>query len=52
MGAKTISTLLGHTSVAFTLDTYAHVLPNMKKQAIELLEGNYILAKKEDSIYD
>lgn len=36
--AKTISQLLGHASVAFTLDTYTHVLPNTKKEAIELLE--------------
>lgn len=36
--AKTISLLLGHASVAFTLDTYTHVLPNTKKEAIELLE--------------
>ena len=38
--AKTISQLLGHTSVSFTLDTYTHVLPNTKKQAIEVLESN------------
>jgi chorismate mutase len=38
--AKTISQLRGHTSVPFTLDTYTHVLPNTKKQAIEVLESN------------
>lgn len=37
--AKTISELLGHASVSFTLDTYTHVMPNTKKQAIELLES-------------
>jgi len=36
--AKTISQLLGHASVSFTLDTYAKVLPSTKKQAIEALE--------------
>ena len=36
--AKTISQLLGHASVSFTLDTYTHVLPSTKKQAIEVLE--------------
>jgi len=36
--AKTISQLLGHASVSFTMDTYTHVLPSTKKQAIELLE--------------
>jgi integrase len=36
--AKTISKLLGHRSVAFTLDTYAHVLPEKKKEAIDMLD--------------
>lgn len=35
---KTISELLGHASVSFTLDTYTHVMPNTKKQAIDMLE--------------
>jgi integrase len=39
--AKTISKLLGHTSVAFTLDTYAHVLPDKKLQAIKTLQNIY-----------
>jgi integrase len=35
---KAISQLLGHASVSFTLDTYTHVAPSMKKTTIELLE--------------
>jgi integrase len=35
---KTISTRLGHSSVAFTMDTYAHLLPGMQKAAMEKLE--------------
>lgn len=31
--AKTVSEELGHASVAFTLDTYAHVLKEMKERA-------------------
>ena len=35
---KTISTRLGHSSVAFTMDTYAHLLPGMQKSAMEKFE--------------
>jgi integrase len=31
--AKAIQERLGHSSVAFTMNTYAHVLPGMQKQA-------------------
>ena len=45
---KTISTRLGHSSVAFTMDTYAHLLPGMQKSAMEkfeeaLTEGNLVV---------
>lgn len=33
---KVVSERLGHSSVAFTLDTYAHVLPGMQRDAAEL----------------
>jgi len=36
---KVISERLGHSSVAFTLDTYSHVLPNMQQQAADKLEA-------------
>ncbi|MFC1968705.1 site-specific integrase [Chloroflexota bacterium] len=35
--AKVISEALGHTSVAFTMQTYAHVLSGMQEKAMELL---------------
>lgn len=35
---KTISEEAGHSSVSFTLDVYAHVLPSMKKSAAEKFE--------------
>jgi len=38
VSAKTISELLGHSSVSFTLDTYAHVLPNNKIKAVRTLD--------------
>ncbi len=34
---KVVSERLGHSSVAFTLDTYAHVIPGMQSEAAELL---------------
>ncbi len=34
---KVVSERLGHSSVAFTLDTYAHVMPGMQPEAAELL---------------
>lgn len=36
--AKTVSELLGHTNVAFTLNTYTHVMPNKKQETINLLD--------------
>ena len=36
---KVVSERLGHSSVAFTLDTYAHVIPGMQPEAAELFDG-------------
>jgi len=36
---KVASERLGHSSVAFTLDTYAHVLPGMQESATKKLGG-------------
>ena len=35
---KTVSQWAGHASVAFTLDTYAHVIPSMEEAALEKLD--------------
>jgi integrase len=37
--AKVVSEQLGHASVAFTLDTYSHVLPHMQEAAAAQLEA-------------
>jgi integrase len=37
--AKVVSERLGHSSTAFTQDTYVHVLPSMQKEATKKLEG-------------
>ncbi|MBC9786429.1 site-specific integrase [Heliobacterium chlorum] len=36
---KVVQELLGHGSIRITLDTYSHVLPDVKKQAIDKIEG-------------
>lgn len=38
MDPKTLSVMMGHYSVSFTLDTYAHVLNGHKQEAVALLE--------------
>ena len=43
MDEKTLSVLLGHYSVAFTLDTYAHVLNDHKWTGINLMEELYAI---------
>jgi integrase len=35
---KIVSEMLGHASIAITLDTYSHVLPNMRDQAASAME--------------
>jgi integrase len=35
---KIVSEMLGHATIAITLDTYSHVLPNMQKDAARALE--------------
>lgn len=41
MDVKTLSVLLGHYSVSFTLDTYAHVLNDHKVAGMALMEDLY-----------
>lgn len=36
--AKTVSELLGHASVAFTLNTYVHLIEDQKKDAVNLID--------------
>ncbi|MGA8442370.1 MAG: tyrosine-type recombinase/integrase [Candidatus Sulfotelmatobacter sp.] len=36
---KVVSEQLGHASTAFTLDTYAHVLPHMQDEAVAKVEA-------------
>ncbi len=38
MKTKVISEALGHASVAFTLDTYSHIIEGMQEDAMALLD--------------
>ena len=35
---KIVSEMLGHATIAITLDTYSHVLPNMQDSAVAAME--------------
>jgi integrase len=35
---KVVSEMLGHATIAKTLDTYSHVLPNMQSSAVKAME--------------
>ena len=39
MHPKIAQELLGHATIAITLDTYSHVLPNMQGEAVSAMEG-------------
>jgi integrase len=45
--AKVVSEQLGHASVAFTLDTYSHVLPHMQDAAAAQVEALLLDAPKK-----
>jgi len=36
---KTVSDLLGHSTIAITLNTYGHVLPNMRERAADIMDA-------------
>lgn len=42
MDAKTLSMILGHYSVAFTLDTYTHVLDDHKHEGMTLMDELFV----------
>jgi integrase len=38
---KVVSEMLGHATIAITLDTYRHVLPNMQHSAVAAMEEEF-----------
>ncbi len=49
---KVVSERLGHSSVAFTLDTYAHVMPGMQPEAAEIFHRLIAKAAGEEITHD
>jgi integrase len=45
---KVISEALGHSSVAFTMDTYAHIISGMQSDAMKLLDSILPAARKSN----
>ena len=37
--AKIVSSMLGHSTISITLDTYSHVLTDMQQGAVNVVEG-------------
>ena len=48
VNAKVVAERLGHSSIKITLDTYAHVLPNMQQEAADKLTGILYPAPSEE----
>jgi integrase len=51
VNAKIVSERLGHSSVSFTLDVYAHVLPDMQDDAARRIDASLseAIARHDDS---
>lgn len=50
MDKKVLSEILGHSSVSFTLDTYAHVLNSFKRENMELMNDVYLQEDKPQKL--
>ena len=53
MDVKTVSIILGHASVSFTMDTYTHVLNDHKQESMALMEDlfNATQTASPDQVY-
>ena len=36
---KVVQSMLGHSSIALTLDTYSHIIPDIQKEAADKIDG-------------
>lgn len=45
---KVVQEILGHSSITLTLDTYSHVMPELKKSAVDKLSG--LFDKKPENV--
>lgn len=39
--AKIVSSMLGHSNIGITLDTYSHVMTDMQSAAVEVIENMF-----------
>ena len=46
VNAKALSTFMGHSKIAVTLDLYGHLMPGSEGEAAELLDA-YLIAQRE-----
>ncbi len=51
MDAKTVSAIMGHYSVAFTLDTYGHVLDSHKREEMMKMENVFAIPVQQPQTY-
>ena len=51
MDTKTVSAIMGHYSVAFTLDTYGHVLDNHKREEMMKMENVFAMPVQQPQAY-
>jgi integrase len=49
---KVVSEMLGHASVSITLDLYSHVLPDMRRDAMEAMEAMEAMARLFEGVTD
>ena len=48
VNAKTLSTYMGHATIAITLDRYGHLMPGNEDEAAQLLEA-FLARASEDT---
>lgn len=44
---KVVSQILGHANIQITLDTYSHVLPELQKEAMQIISDKFLDVEKE-----
>lgn len=42
VGPRTIMKVLGHSQISLTMDTYSHVMPEMQRQAADMMERLHV----------
>jgi integrase len=45
---KVVQEILGHSTIAMTLDIYSHVLPSLQKEAMEKWDGLFRMGDESD----